>query len=109
CTNRSDHFTTFRSLSSYNCLQTYGVTFGYFQTTGSTDPGLYAPAPITGSASGSPNSRGFITEVAVVPFGKPTSLLHPWLNVRVSLQYVAYLKFNGAHPNYAGFARHAAR
>jgi len=44
----------------------------------------------------------------VVPFGKPTSLWHPWLNVRLSLQYVAYLKFNGAHSNYDGFGRDAS-
>ena len=106
--NRSDHLTTFRTRASYNVLQTYGLTFGYFQTTGRTDPGLYAPAPITGSASGSPDSRGFITEVAIVPFGKPTALWHPWLNVRLSLQYVAYLKFNGAQHNYDGFGRDAS-
>ncbi len=106
--NLSNNLTTFRTQASYNFMQTYGVTLGYFQTTGRTDTGLYQPAPISGSASGSPNSRGFITELAVVPFGKVTSLLYPWLNVRLSLQYVAYLKFNGAHTNYDGFGRDAS-
>jgi hypothetical protein len=105
--NRTDHLTTFRTRASYNFQQTYGGTFAYFQTTGTTDPSLYAPAPITGSASGSPTSRGFITELAVVPFGKATSLWAPWLNVRLSLQYVAYLTFNGGHTNYDGFGRDA--
>jgi hypothetical protein len=104
----SDSLTTFRTQASYNFAQTYGVTLGYFQTTGSTDTGLYQPAPVSGSASGSPNSRGFITELAWVPFGKATSWLQPWLNVRLNLQYVAYLKFNGAHSNYDGFGRNAS-
>ena len=44
----------------------------------------------------------------MVPFGKATSLWAPWLNVRLSLQYVAYLKFNGGHTNYDGFGRDAS-
>ena len=33
--------------------------------------------------------------------------LAPWFNVRLSLQYVAYLTFNGGHTNYDGFGRDA--
>ncbi len=106
--NTVDRLHTFRAHAYYIFAQTYGVTLGYFQTTGSTDRGLYRPAPITGSASGSPNSRGFITEIDVIPFGKANSFLRPWLNVRVSVQYVAYLRFNGAHANYDGFGRDAS-
>jgi hypothetical protein len=106
--NAVDRLRTFRAHVYYLFAQTYGVTLGYFQTTGSTDRGLYRPAPITGSASGSPNSRGFITEIDVIPFGKANSFLRPWLNVRVSVQYVAYLKFNGTHANYDGFGRDAS-
>jgi hypothetical protein len=106
--NTVDKLKTFRAHAYYIFAQTYGVTLGYFQTTGSTDSGLYQPAPIIGSASGSPNSRGFITEVDFIPFGKADSFLRPWLNVRLSVQYVAYLKFNGAQSNYDGFGRDAS-
>ena len=104
----SDTLQTFRMHGYYTFMQTYGVTLGYFQTTGRTDHGLYAPAPITGSASGRPTSRGFITHIDYVPFGKANSFLRPWLNVRLSLQYVAYLTFNGGHANYDGFGRDAS-
>jgi hypothetical protein len=103
-----DRLHTFRAHAYYTFQQTYGVTLGYFQTTGSTDSGLYQPAPITGRASGSPSSRGFITEIDYVPFGKADSFLQPWLNVRLSVQYVAYLTFNGACANYDGFGRDAS-
>jgi hypothetical protein len=104
----ADRLKTFRAHVYYTFAQTYGVTLGYFQTTGRTDRGLYQPAPITGSASGSPNSRGFITEVDFIPFGRADSFLRPWLNVRLSLQYVAYIQFNGAQSNYDGFGRDAS-
>jgi hypothetical protein len=103
-----DRLNTFRLNVSYTFQQTYNLTMGYFQTTGSTDAGLYQPAPISGSASGSPNSRGLITELDFIPFGKANSFLRPWLNVRLSLQYVAYFQFNGAHSNYDGFGRNAS-
>ena len=74
------------------------VTLGYFRTTGTIDPVLYASQPVVGSASGSPATRGWIGEVAVMP----------WLNTRLSLQYVAYGTFNGASTNYDGFGRQAS-
>jgi hypothetical protein len=103
-----DRLNTLRIHAYYTFQQTYGLTLGYFQTTGSTDTGRYQPAPIAGSASGSPNSRGLITELDVVPFGKANSFFKPWLNVRLSLQYVVYFQFNGAHSNYDGFGRNAS-
>ena len=99
---------TFRADASYIFKHTYGLTLGYFQTTGTTDTLLYQPSPISGSASGSPNSRGYIVELDYVPFGKAGSFLAPWLNVRFSLQYTGYTEFNGAHSNYDGFGRNAS-
>jgi hypothetical protein len=69
-----------------------------FMTTGSTDSILYAPAPITGSLTGSPNSNGLITEFDV----------NAWDNIRVQFQYVAYGKFNGSATNYDGTGRNAS-
>ena len=99
---------TFRADASYIFKQTYGLTLGYFQTTGTTDTLLYQPSPIFGSASGSPNSRGYIVQLDYIPFGKAGSFLAPWLNVRFSLQYTGYTEFNGGHSNYDGFGRNAS-
>jgi hypothetical protein len=76
---------------------------------GTTDPILFAPAPLTGSASGSPNSQAIIAQIDWTPFGNDTTHFgYPWLNVRVGLQYTYYLQFNGGTTNYDGFGRNAS-
>jgi hypothetical protein len=67
-----------------------GVAGGYFST---ADAGLYAPSPVTGSATGSPNSAGVIGELSFMP----------WLNTRFGAQYVAYTKFNGGTSGPSGY------
>jgi len=42
------------------------------------------------------------------PFGAGGSPLGPRFNMRVGVQYVAYLKFDGAGSNYDGSGRSAA-
>ena len=79
-----------------------------FQTTGSSDPSLYAPGDVDGSASGKPDSNGYLIQLEYVPFGKADSLHRPWLNVRVGLQYTGYSKFNGGSSNYDGSGRSAS-
>jgi hypothetical protein len=67
------------------------LTGQYFNTWGSSDPILYG-----GLASGlSPNSDGWIAEIAYIPFISTTAPGWPWFNVRVGLQYVWYNKFDG--------------
>ncbi len=65
---------------------------------GKSDSLLYAPAPVTGSSSGSPDSRGFIFEADYLPRD----------NIKVSLQYIVYDKFNGGRSNYDGSGRDAS-
>ena len=84
--------------ASYYPRQWLGVTGGWFDTRGTTDPGLYAPDPVEGSASGSPKTNGFVGEVD----------LNPWENTRLGLQYTAYANFNGAKTNYDGSGRDAS-
>lgn len=95
--NPTDHLTTFKARASYMYQRKYGGTLAYFSTTGNADPGLYAPAPVTGSANGYPDSRGLIFELDYLP--------HP--QVKLALQYTWFLKFNGAHANYDGNGRNA--
>lgn len=107
--NRTNNLTQFRIAASYYWNNTYGATLAFTSTTGSSDPTLYAPAPLTGSANGSPNSQAIIAQVDWTPFGTDTSHAgYPWLNVRVGLQYTAYLSFNGGSTNYDGSGRNAS-
>ncbi len=71
---------------------------GVFGTTGTADALLYPADPVTGSATGKPNSNGVIAELQFMP----------WINTRFSLQYVAYQKFNGGTSNYDGAGRSAS-
>jgi hypothetical protein len=89
-TNRKDELDTFRVNGSYSYQATWTASGQYFQTTGSSDAALY---------SGSPNSAGWTGELAWVPSGKPGTWFPDWLNMRVSLQYTAYTKFNGTGAN----------
>ncbi len=82
----------------------YGATVQYFSINGSKDTGLF-----TGSAIGSPNSKGWIFELDYLPFINTAPLpFWPWAQVKLSLQYVAYTKFNGASRNFDGFGRDAS-
>ncbi len=65
-----------------------------------TDPGLYAAPDF---ANNSPNSDGWMAEIAYIPFGASKMIGYPWFNARIGLQYTYYNKFNGttvaAHDN----------
>ena len=89
---------TFKIDANYNIPALGSLSLGYFTTTGTTDALFYAPAPVTGSANGSPNSNGIVSQVTFVP----------WLNLQISLQYVAYMKFNGSSSSYDGSGRNAS-
>jgi hypothetical protein len=101
--NPVDELTTERLNATYYYERSIGGTIGAFSTTGSTDTGLYpAPAPggpgVVTSANGSPDTKGLMGEVNYLP----------WLNVKLSLQYTHYTRFNGAGANYDGNGRSAA-
>ncbi|MHB8423536.1 MAG: cytochrome C [Gammaproteobacteria bacterium] len=96
--NPTDHLNYWKADASYYWNNSYGPTLAYFHISGSTDSLLYAPAAVTGSATGSPNSDGWIMQWTWVPA----------LNVQLSAQYVLYNKFNGASSNYDGSGRSAS-
>jgi hypothetical protein len=75
------------------------LTGQYFNVWGSPDAVIYS-----GNASGfSPNSNGWMAELAYIPFGASKAPGWPWFNARIGLQYIFYDKFNGttvgAHDN----------
>ena len=103
----SNELTTINADFTYAYDRTWVVTTAYFDTSGSANSILFAPAPVSGSATGSPDSRGLTLQVEWIPFGKLESYARPWVNLRFGLQYVDYLKFNGGTSNYDGFGRAA--
>lgn len=93
---------------AYWYQQTYGVTVGWQKSWGTADPVLYAPAALSGSASGKPDSNAFTLEADWVPFGKMDSWGSPWVNLKLGAQYTMYTQFNGGTTNYDGFGRNAS-
>ena len=97
-TSLHETLSTFRTSLSFEPSLRYALTAGYFQTTGTSDAVIFAPASVTGSRTGSPNSRGEIGELTV----------NPWENTRFGAQYVIYNLFNGASNDYDASGRKAA-
>ena len=97
-TAKSNHLNTFKLDSTYHWRNKYSATGALFSTTGNADPPLYAPAAVTGSSNGNPNTSGYIAQ-----FG-----YWPVQNIDISAAYTGYLKFNGASTNYDGANRNAS-
>ena len=83
--------------------QTYALTGSYFRVDGHANFLAYGAI----SASNSPNSSGIIGELDYTPFNHGGPSFWPWANLRLGLQYVHYLKFNGGTTNYDGYGANA--
>lgn len=105
----ADHLDVARFDATYMYRQTWSAGVGLFDTRGSTDLTFYSPGSLTGSNSGSPDTRGYTLQFEYVPFGRMNSFGRPWVNVRVGVQYTGYLRFNGGASNYDGFGRSASQ
>jgi hypothetical protein len=66
------------------------LTGQYFSSWGTADSLLYA-----NNANFSPNTNGWIGEIAYIPFMSSVSPGWPWFNARIGLQYTWYEKFDG--------------
>ena len=89
---------TYKLDSVYHWRNRYSAAGAIFSTGGTADPLLYAPAPLTGSNNGSPNSSGYIAQLAFWPVQ----------NIGLHVNYTGYWKFNGAISNYDGSERNAS-
>jgi hypothetical protein len=99
--NPSDTLKTFKANVNYYYEAQLGIiggSLGYFSIAGDRDRLLYAPAPVNGSRTGRPETKGFILEGDFVLKN----------NYKFSLQYTFYNKFNGADENYDGSGRDAS-
>lgn len=97
-TNKSNHLNTLKLDSTYHWTNKYSATGALFSTTGNADPLLYAPAAVTGSNNGKPDTRGYIAQFAYWPVQ----------NIDLNVNYTGYVKFNGAGSNYDGANRSAS-
>lgn len=68
------------------------LTGQYFSSWGSPDALIYS-----GNANFSPNSNGWIAEIAYIPFISGQAPGWPWFNMRLGLQYTWYTEFNGTN------------
>jgi len=82
----------------YHFGNKYSAALGWFNTSGTADTTLYAPAAVSGSATGSPKSSGVIANIS----------WWPMQNLDLAAQYTAYSRFNGASTNYDGSGRNAS-
>jgi hypothetical protein len=85
--------------ASYYWHDKIGATVGAFDTTGSSDPLLYAA-----NRTLKPDSSGVTLQLDGAPYGAGGSPFGPRFNMRVGIQYFAYFQFDGAGANFDGAA-----
>ncbi len=101
--NTSDRLNTVKATVTYLYDKTYGGTVQYFSIDGSNDAVLYGDSP-----AGSPSSDGLVLEANYLPFNKGGGpAFWPRSNVKFSLQYTMYNRFNGGRTNYDGAGANA--
>jgi hypothetical protein len=100
--NASDQLHSVNASVSYIYDHTWSLSAGRISVGGTADPGLYA------TPAGSPNSAGWIGEIAYLPFSHGGPSFWPWLNFRIGLQYTRWSKFDGSTSNIDGTGRSAA-
>jgi hypothetical protein len=102
--NLTNQLNTFKASVSYvrGKDKRWEFTGAYFNTSGTADALLYAA-----NRTNSPNSSGWIAEIAYMPFGNSLAPFWPWFNARLGLQYTWYNEFNGASTNFDGMGRNA--
>jgi hypothetical protein len=92
------HLNTVMANAEYHYGNRYTGTFGWFNTTGTSDTTLYPPnTAVSGNFNGDPRGSGYIANFTY----------WPWQNLLLAAQYTGYTRFNGAQNNYDGFGRNA--
>jgi len=92
------HLDSLKLDSTFHFSRKYTATGALFRVSGNPDVLLYAPAPVTGSQNGSPDTQGYTIQAAYWPVQ----------NIDLNLNYTGYTKFNGASSNYDGAKRNAS-
>ncbi len=101
--NPSDTLYSFKATLDYLYDKTFGGAVQYFLVDGSSDAAIFS-----GSQTGSPTSDGLLFQLDYLPFNKNGGpAFWPKSNVKFSIQYVVYNRFNGARTNYDGAGSNA--
>jgi len=95
---KSNYLNAWELDSTYHWTYKYTLTGSLFGTSGNSDALLYAPAPVTGSANGNPDTYGYVAQVGYWPVQ----------NIDITASYTGYTEFNGAGTNYDGAKRNAS-
>src|SRR6516165_9092889 len=99
--NSNNRLRSLNASVSYIYDNTWSLTAGRVSVGGTADETIY------GTFTGSPNSAGWIFELAYLPFSHGGPSFWPWLNFRIGLQYTHWNKFDGASTNFDGMGRNA--
>ncbi len=83
-----DHMDVLRADAIYSFDNTWTPAVELFHTTGSSDARFFK------TPNGSPNTDGYVLELAFTPWGKKDSPVR-WANFRLNARYVGYTRFNG--------------
>lgn len=94
----SHHLNSVAANAEYHIGNRASGAFGWFDTSGTVDPLLFAQAAVSGSENGDPRGSGYIANFSY----------WPWQNVQLSAQYTGYTRFNGGNANYDGAGRNAS-
>jgi hypothetical protein len=90
-TNSSNDLGTFNGSVSYLYEKTWGLTVGYSNLRGDADAAYY------GTDNGSPDSAWMTFQLDWLPYNnKGGPSWWRWFNPKLSLQYIAYSRFDGA-------------
>lgn len=92
------HLNTAQADVEYHFGSRFSGTVGFFDVTGTADPLLFPQMAVSGSANGSPQTKGYILNAS----------WWPEQNVDLAVQYTGYFRFNGAGTNYDGAGRDAS-
>jgi hypothetical protein len=101
--NRHDHLIDARVDASYYFRDKIGATVGAFDTTGSSDALLYAA-----DRTLRPATSGLNFQLDDTLYGGGGSPFGPRFNLRLGLQYTAYLQFDGASRNFDSLGHDAS-
>ncbi len=92
------HLNTVQANAEYHLGNKYSGTFGWFNTTGTSDVALFPSGAVSGNLNGDPKGAGYIANVSY----------WPWQNLQLAAQYTGYTRFNGGNINYDGAGRNAS-
>jgi hypothetical protein len=88
--NPSNDLRSLNVSASYIYDHMISLTGGFFQLTGSPDALLFG-----NNANFSPNSQGYIVDLAYLPFSHGAPGPWPWFNTRIGVSYTWWTQFDG--------------